>query len=89
MPRSGKRLVSFTLSAEELRWLVRRLEVEPPAVGYTPIVETLITAKERLVGDQVEVRMSVDEATILHEWVFAHSNYEIATRIRRAIWTAE
>src|SRR5688572_32089112 len=31
-----KTAVTFMLSAEELRWLVRRLEAEPPVLGYAP-----------------------------------------------------
>ena len=87
MPGPDRRPVRFILSAEELRWLVRRLEAEPPVMGYTSIVDMLITAKENLTGDEptVEIRMSGDEATVLHEWVFAYSAYPIAARIRRAI----
>ena len=86
-----KTAVTFMLSAEELRWLVRRLEAEPPVLGYAPIVEKLITAKGRLAGDEpsVEIRMPANEATVLHEWVFAYSAYPIAARIRRAIQVAE
>jgi hypothetical protein len=89
MAGPSKRLVSFMLTAEELRWLVRHLEIEPLALGYAPIVDTLIAAKERLVGDRVDVQMPADEATVLHEWVFAWSSYVIATRIRRAIGSSD
>ena len=86
-----KRVVSFTLSAEELGWLVRHLEAEPPAMGYAVVLDTLITAKGRLAGDEpaVDVHLSVDEAKTLHEWVFAWSSYAMAARIRRAIPSTE
>lgn len=60
-------------------------------MGYGSIIDTLIAAKGRFAGDEptVDVQLSVDEATLLHEWVFAHSAHAMATRIRRAIRATE